>query len=351
MYYPVTRLRRLRKNNFLREMVKETELNIRSFIYPVFVVEGKNIKEPVKSMPGVFRLSLDNLLKEAKEVENLHILSLLLFGISEKKDERATSAYAKNGIIQTAIRVLKDKHPNLLLITDVCLCGYTPSGHCGVVKTKINSNKNTSDTTDAKEETTGEEEVVVYNDATCELLAKMALSHVEAGADIVAPSAMMDGQVAAIRRILDTNNFKHIPIMAYSAKFASSFYGPFRDAADCTPGFGDRKTYQMNPANTQEAMREIELDIQEGADMVMVKPALSYLDIISQAKQKYPVPIVAYNVSGEFSMVKAAASCEWIDEKSVILEILTSIKRAGADLIITYHAKDAARWLSGQYLL
>lgn len=350
MYYPVTRLRRLRKNQILREMVKETHLDVRSFIYPVFIVEGKNIKEPVKSMPGIFRLSVDNLLKEAKEAEGLRIPALMLFGIPEKKDERATMAYAKNGIVQTAIKALKEKHPDLLLISDICLCAYTVSGHCGIVKNKISKTK-----TEEKEETitngNSSEELVVYNDPSCELLAKMALSHAEAGVDIVAPSSMMDGQVAAIRKTLDTNNFKHMPIMAYSAKFASSFYGPFREAALSTPAAGDRKTYQIDPANVMEAMREIEFDIQEGADMVMVKPALSYLDIIAKAKQQYKVPMVAYNVSGEFSMVKAAAASEWIDEKSVILEILTSIKRAGADLIITYHAKDAARWLSGEYLL
>ncbi|MFH1092931.1 MAG: porphobilinogen synthase [Candidatus Omnitrophota bacterium] len=350
MYYPVSRLRRLRKSHLLREMVKETNLSAVSFIYPVFVVEGKNIKEPVKSMPGVFRLSVDNLLKEAKEVESLNIPAIMLFGIPEKKDERATAAYAKGGIVQTAIRALKEKHYNLLIATDVCLCAYTASGHCGIVKNKISPTQENPEEENALD-TSSAGEVVVYNDATCELLGKMALSHAEAGADLVAPSSMMDGQVAAIRKVLDANNFKHVPIMAYSAKFASNFYSPFRDIADSSLGTGDRKTYQINPGNTNEALREIEFDIQEGADMVMVKPALAYLDIIAKAKQKYQVPIVAYNVSGEFSMVKAAASLEYIDEKSVTLEILTSIKRSGADLIITYHAKDAARWLSGQYLL
>jgi len=350
MYYPVTRLRRLRKSQLLRDMVKETHLDVHSFIYPVFVVEGKNAKEPVKSMPGIFRMSVDNLLKEAKEVENLRIPALLLFGIPEKKDERATTAYAKNGIVQTAIRALKEKHPNLLLISDVCLCEYTVSGHCGIIKNKISKSKAESQQGNISS-SSDREELVVYNDPSCELLAKMALSHAEAGVDILAPSSMMDGQVAAIRKILDTNNFKHMPIMSYSAKFASSFYGPFREAALSAPVAGDRKTYQMDPANAKEALREIELDIQEGADMVMVKPALAYLDVIAKARQQYKIPMVAYNVSGEFSMVKAAAASGWIDEKSVILEILTSIKRAGADLIITYHAKDAARWLSGKYLL
>jgi len=334
----------------LREMVKETDLSARSFIYPVFVVEGENIKEPVKSMPGVFRMSVDNLLKEAKEVESLNIPALMLFGIPEKKDERATAAYAKGGIVQTAIKALKAKHYNLLIITDVCLCSYTTSGHCGIVKNKISpASENTEK--ESLMDVANEEDVVIYNDATCELLGKMALSHAEAGADMVAPSSMMDGQVTAIRKVLDTNNFKHIPIMAYSAKFESSFYSPFRDIAESSPVTGDRKTYQINPANAAEALREIEFDIQEGADLVMVKPALAYLDIIARAKQKYQMPMVAYNVSGEFAMVKAAASMEYIDEKSVVLEILTGIKRAGADLIITYHAKDAARWLSGKYLL
>jgi len=351
MYYPISRLRRLRKNNLLRQMANETNLSVKSFIYPVFVVEGKNVKEPVKSMPGIFRLSVDNLLKEAKEVESLNIPAIMLFGIPEKKDERATAAYAKGGIVQTAIKAIKEKHFNLLVATDVCLCAYTTSGHCGIVKNKIASASEIQEEESAADTSSGEKEVVVYNDATCELLGKMALSHAEAGADIVAPSSMMDGQVAAIRKNLDTNNFKHIPIMAYSAKFASNFYSPFREIAESSPGAGDRKTYQINPGNGAEALREIEFDIQEGADMVMVKPALAYLDVIAQAKQKYQVPIVAYNVSGEFSMVKAAASLEYIDEKAVTLEILTGIKRAGADLIITYHAKDAARWLSGQYLL
>ena len=351
MYYPVSRLRRLRKSHLLREMVKETDLSASSFIYPVFVVDGKNIKESVKSMPGVFKLSVDNLLKEAKEVESLNIPAIMLFGIPEKKDERATAAYAKNGIVQTAIKALKEKHYNLLIATDVCLCAYTASGHCGIVKNKIAPAQENPEQESVSDTSSSEEEVVVYNDATCELLGKMALSHAEAGADIVAPSSMMDGQVAVIRKTLDINNFKHIPIMAYSAKFASSFYSPFRDIVGSSPGTGDRKTYQINPGNTAEALREIEFDIQEGADMVMVKPALAYLDIIAKAKQKYQMPMVAYNVSGEFSMVKAAASLEYIDEKSVTLEILTSIKRAGADLIITYHAKDAARWLSGKFLL
>jgi len=332
-------------------MFKETDLNARSFIYPMFVVEGQEVKEPIESMPGMFRLSVDNLLKEVKEVEGLHIPAIMLFGLPEKKDERAISAYAKNGIVPTAIKALKEKFPNLLVITDVCLCSYTTSGHCGIVKNiKPNSNQD-SEQEESKQENINSKEVVVYNDATCELLAKMALSHAEAGADMVAPSSMMDGQVLAIRKTLDANNFKHLPIMAYSAKFDSSFYGPFRDAAKSSPEFGDRKTYQLNPANANEAMKEIELDIQEGADIVMVKPALAYLDIVSRAKQNFNIPIVVYNVSGEFAMVKAAAAAGHIDEKAIIMEMLVCMKRAGADLIVTYHAKDAARWLSGKFLL
>ncbi len=351
MYYPVKRLRRLRKNHFLREMFKETDLNARSFIYPMFVVEGQAIKDPIESMPGMYRMSVDNLLKEAKEVEGLHISAIMLFGLPEKKDERATSAYAKNGIVQTAIKALKEKFPNLLVITDVCLCAYTTSGHCGIVKNIMPNANQDAEQEENIQEPIKSKEVVVYNDATCELLAKTALSHAESGADMVAPSSMMDGQVLAIRKALDANNFKHLPIMSYSAKFDSSFYGPFRDAAKSSPEFGDRKTYQLNPANANEAMKEIELDIQEGADIVMVKPALAYLDIVSKAKQNFDVPVAVYNVSGEFSMVKAAAAAGFVDEKAIIMEMLVCMKRAGADLIVTYHAKDAARWLSGKFLL
>jgi len=302
-------------------------------------------------MPGMFRFSVDMLLKEAKEIEGLRIPAIMLFGIPERKDERATAAYAKNGVVQTAIKALKEKFPGLIIVTDVCLCAYTPAGHCGVVKNRRAASKEEGGEDEVSPESSTGQDLVVYNDASCELLAKMALSHAEAGADMVAPSSMMDGQVGAIRKILDANNYKHIAIMAYSAKFASSFYGPFRDAAESAPGSGDRKSYQMNPANGQEALREIELDIQEGADIVMVKPALAYLDIVARAKQRYAVPLAAYNVSGEFSMVKAAASMGWIDEKEIVLEELTAMKRAGADIIITYHAKDAARWLSGKFLL
>ncbi|MFH2145024.1 MAG: porphobilinogen synthase [Candidatus Omnitrophota bacterium] len=351
MYYPVTRLRRLRSSEVLREMVQETNLNVRSLIDPLFVVEGKNIKEPIESMPGVFRLSVDNLLKEAKETETLRIPAVMLFGVPSRKDERATAAYAKNGIVQTAVKALKDRFPNLIVITDVCLCAYTSSGHCGVVKNVVGTNREPGIEETADESNSVQQQSLINNDTSLELLAKTALSHAEAGADMVAPSSMMDGQVAAVRKILDTNNFKDVPIMSYSAKFASGFYGPFRDVLDSKPTFGDRKTYQLNFANANEAMREIELDIQEGADIVMVKPALSYLDIIARAKQKFNICLAAYNVSGEYSLIKAAATSGWMEEKNIVLEILTSIKRAGADLIITYHAKDAARWLSGKFLL
>ncbi|MBI4846571.1 MAG: porphobilinogen synthase [Candidatus Omnitrophica bacterium] len=351
MYYPITRLSRLRKTQALREMFRETDLDVRSLVNPVFVVEGKDVKEQVESMPGIFRLSLDMLLKEIKEIENLRIPGVLLFGSAEKKDERGTSAYSKNGIVQTAVKAIKDKYPELVVISDVCLCAYTTSGHCGIVKSKAVPVGLETEKADSKEENIISKDVVIYNDATCELLAKMAVSHAEAGVDMVAPSSMMDGQVSVLRRVLDTNNFKHIPIMAYSAKFASGFYAPFREAAQSAPEFGDRKTYQLNAANSREALKEIELDIQEGADIVMVKPALAYLDIIAKAKQAFNVPIAAYNVSGEYSMVKAAASAELIDEKLIVLEMMTGFKRAGADIIITYHAKDVARWLSGQFLL
>ncbi|MFH2137919.1 MAG: porphobilinogen synthase [Candidatus Omnitrophota bacterium] len=350
MQYPITRLRRLRKSQVLRNMFQETELNVKSLIYPVFVVEGKEVKDPIESMPGHYRMSVDVLLKELKEISDLRVPGIMLFGLPEKKDERATTAYAKNGIVQTAIRAIKEKFPSLMVITDVCLCAYTPSGHCGIVKNWGVGNKEEAQSEQANDESRAQE-MVIYNDASCELLAKTALSHAEAGADMVAPSSMMDGQVNAIRTALDANNFKHIPIMSYSVKYASAFYGPFREAAQSAPEFGDRTTYQLNPGNSEEAMREIELDIQEGADIVMVKPGLAYLDIVVRAKQRFNRPVAAYNVSGEFSMVKAAAAQEWIDEKQVVLEILTSMKRAGADVIITYHAKDVARWLSGKFLL
>jgi len=304
-------------------MIRETKLDVDDLVYPLFVIPGKDIKKEIRSMPGNFHLSRDNLLKEAKEAEKLGIPAILLFGLPKHKDEEGREAYAKDGIIQQAVRVVKDALPDFMVITDVCLCEYTSHGHCGVIK-------------DGR----------LLNDPTLDLLAKTALSQVESGSDIVAPSGMMDGQVKIIRQTLDENGYDNIPIMAYSAKYASSFYGPFREAADSAPQFGDRKSYQMDPANVQEALREVKLDIEEGADIVMVKPALAYLDVISRVKQEFDVPLAAYNVSGEYAMIKAAAGKGWVDEKRIALEVLTSIKRAGADMILTYFAKEVAKWLA-----
>ena len=316
------RPRRLRGSPAIRRMVRETVLNVDDLIYPIFVRFGSHIREEIPSMPGIYRFTLDELEPEIREVQELGIPAIILFGIPEYKDEKATSAFEENGIVQEAIRLVKKLAPDLFVITDVCMCQYTTFGHCGIVK-------------DGK----------VLNDESLEILAKIAVSHVKAGADMVAPSAMMDGQVKAIREALDAEGFTDIPIMGYSAKYASAFYGPFRDAAESAPKFGDRSTYQMDPPNWREAMREIELDIEEGADIVMVKPALPYLDIIARARERFDYPIAAYNVSGEYSLVKAAAMQGWIDERRVVLELLTSIKRAGADLILTYFAKDVARWI------
>lgn len=321
--FPIYRLRRLRKNTLLRRLMRETTVSVGNLIMPYFVCEGKSVKKPVKSMPGVNQLSIDNLIKEIKECENLRIPAILLFGIPEKKDLLSSGAYAKNGIIQKAIRAIKERRVDILIITDVCLCEYTSHGHCGII-----------------------ERGAVNNDKTLKLLAKTALSHAAAGADMVAPSSMMDGQVKAIRTILDKNNFTDIPIMAYSAKFASSFYGPFREAAESTPRFGDREAYQMDFANSREALREVEQDIKEGTDIVMVKPGLGYQDIIYRVKKEFRWPLAVYNVSGEYSMVKAAAQKGWLDEQKAVLEIMTGFKRAGADLIITYWAKDIAKWMN-----
>jgi porphobilinogen synthase len=304
-------------------MVRETSLSPDNFIYPLFVTFGKGVKKEIPSMPGCFQESVDEVVKNAKEVYSLGIPSLLLFGIPEYKDEIGSSAYDDHGVVQDAIRAIKDAVPELFVITDVCMCEYTSHGHCGIVKN-------------------GE----VQNDPTLEILSKEALSHVEAGADMVAPSDMMDGRVEAIRSALDEEGFSEIPIMSYAAKYASAFYGPFREAADSAPQFGDRRSYQMDPANRREAVKEVALDIEEGADIVMVKPALAYLDIISDVKDAFDVPVAAYNVSGEYSLVKAAGKLGWIDEQGVMLEMLTSIKRAGADLILTYFAKDAAKLLN-----
>jgi porphobilinogen synthase len=323
MRFPEYRPRRLRKDNLFREMIRETHLRPDDFILPLFVCPGKGVKQPISSMPGNFQLSIDLLIKEVKEAKSLGVLGVILFGIPEKKDEMGSEGYSDDGIVQKAVRQIKDKIDGILVTTDVCLCEYTSHGHCGVVK-----------------------DGYVVNDETLDLLARQALSHAQAGADIVAPSDMMDGRVGAIREILDENQLENVPIMAYAAKYASSFYGPFREAAESAPQFGDRKSYQMDPANGDEAMREVELDIDEGADIVMVKPALPYLDIIYRVKQMFNRPLAAYNVSGEFAMVKAASQLGWIDGDLVMMESLTAIKRAGADIILTYFAKDAARKLN-----
>ena len=322
MAHVTFRPRRLREKRLLRRMVRETALSVDDFVYPLFVVHGRGVREPIGPMPGQFRVSIDELLKEAKDAAGLGIPAILLFGVPAEKDVRASEAYAEDGIVQQAVRAVKDRVPNLLVITDVCLCEYTSHGHCGVI-----------------------EDGMVRNDPTLDLLARVAVSHAEAGADMVAPSDMMDGRVGAIREALDEAGCLETPIMAYSAKYASAFYEPFREAADSAPQFGDRRGYQMDPANGAEAMREIALDIDEGADIVMVKPALPYLDIIARAKSDFGVPLAAYSVSGEYAMIKAAAQLGWLDEKRAMMEALTSIRRAGADIIITYFAKDAARLL------
>jgi porphobilinogen synthase len=320
MPFPVYRPRRLRESPLLRSMVRETALRASDFVYPLFAVHGRGVREPIGSMPGQYRLSIDELLKECKDAASMGIPAVLLFGIPRDKDPRGTEAYAEDGIIQQAVRAVKETIPDLLVITDVCLCEYTSHGHCGVV-----------------------EDGRVKNDPTLELIARTAVSHAEAGADMVAPSDMMDGRVAAIREGLDEAGLAETPIMAYSAKYASAFYGPFREAADSTPQFGDRRSYQMDPANAIEAMREVALDVDEGADIVMVKPALPYLDVIARVKGEFGLPVAAYSVSGEYAMLKAAGQLGWLDEERAMLEALTGIRRAGADIIITYFAKDAAR--------
>ena len=320
--FPRMRLRRLRRMEALRALVRENQVDVGDLIYPMFIVEGKGIKEEITSMPGIFRHSADRLPLEIEEIAGLNIPAILLFGIPENKDETGSSAYHSEGVIQQAIRVIKKSVPELIVITDVCLCEYTSHGHCGVI-------------------TNGE----IDNDKSLPLLSETALSHVESGADIIAPSDMMDGRVKTIREALDGKGFQHIPILSYAAKYVSAFYGPFREAAESAPQFGDRRAYQMDPPNVREALREVEQDIAEGADIVMVKPALAYLDVIRQVRNIFNHPLAAYNVSGEYSMIKAAAQRGWIDEKQAILETLTAIKRAGADIILTYHAKEFARWL------
>ena len=321
--HPQARLRRLRQNPALRQLVRETRLSVDDLVYPLFVTHGRGVRSEIEPMPGVYQLSVDALAPEMEEVVDLGIPAVLLFGIPSTKDPAGGGAYDSSGIIQEAVKEIKQTSPGLLVITDVCLCEYTDHGHCGLI---TNGN--------------------VDNDRTLELLAKTGVSHAEAGADVVAPSAMMDGQVAAIRTALDAAGSTDMPIMGYSAKYASSFYGPFRAAAESAPQLGDRRSYQMDPPNARQALREIEQDIEEGADVVMVKPALAYLDVIAKAKEAHALPVAAYNVSGEYAMVKAAAQNEWLDERQVTLEIVTAIKRAGADIIISYHAKDLARWLA-----
>jgi porphobilinogen synthase len=322
MYYPSYRMRRLRRTPAIRDLVRETTLQLDDLVYPYFVIAGENIKNPIASMPGVFQLSIGNLIPEVREAVRMGIKAVLLFGIPAHKDPAASGAYDNEGIVQMAVRAIKDEFPELVVITDVCLCEYTDHGHCGVVQ-----------------------EGEVLNDVTLELLSKMAVTHAESGADIVAPSDMMDGRVAAIRNALDDEGLTDTILMSYSSKFASAFYGPFREAAGSAPSFGDRKTYQMDPANLEEAVRESLLDIEEGADMIMVKPAIPFLDVIHAVKQETKFPLAAYNVSGEYAMIKAAAANGWLDEQRAVLEAVTGIKRAGADLIITYHAKDIATWL------
>jgi len=325
--YPIYRPRRMRKTERFRRAIRETKLSTDDIVMPLFVCPGERVREEIPSMPGNFRLSVDELVSEVRQIDALGIPAVILFGIPERKDSVGSEAYSPEGIVQRAVRAIKSEKLGVIVITDVCLCEYTDHGHCGVVRR------------------TGEA-FTVDNDATLDLLAKTAVSHVEAGADMVAPSDMMDGRVGAIRTALDEAGYEDVPIMAYSAKYCSAFYGPFRDAADSAAQFGDRSSYQMDPANADEAMREIALDIEEGADIIMVKPALSYLDIIYRAKQEFGVPVATYCVSGEFAMVKAAAQRGWIDEKRVVMEMLTSMKRAGADIILTYWAKDVCGWLA-----
>jgi len=325
MFTPYFRPRRLRANENIRRMIRETRLSVDNFIFPLFVTEGKGIKNPITSMPGNFQMSVDELIKEVKEVRDLGVPAIILFGIPAEKDALGSDAMSDEGIIQRTIREVKDNVPDMYVISDVCFCEYTDHGHCGPVV-----------------------EGDVDNDATLELLVKQVITHAKAGVDMVAPSGMMDGMIGAIREGLDENGYSGIPVMSYAAKYASAFYGPFRDAAESAPQFGDRRSYQMDPSNAIEALKEVALDIEEGADIIMVKPAMSYLDVIHRVKESIDLPVAAYNVSGEFSMIKAASQLGWVDEKRIALEMLTSIKRAGADLILTYYAKDAARWLNDQ---
>jgi porphobilinogen synthase len=322
MTFPTVRLRRLRTTPNLRAMVRETTLRPANFIYPLFVIHGRDVYQEIPSMPGVYHQSVDRLVREIEEVSDLHIPAVILFGVPERKDPIGEENFAADGIVQQAVRAIKATNPDMLVVTDVCLCEYTDHGHCGIVR-----------------------EGEILNDETLDILGKVAVSHANAGADMVAPSGMMDGMVRAIRAALDGAGHQHVGILSYAVKYASGFYGPFRDAAQSAPAFGDRRSHQMDPANVREALREAQLDVDEGADMLMVKPALAYLDVIQRVRERFDLPVAAYNVSGEYSMIKAAAARGWLDEQKVVLETLTAIRRAGADLILTYHAKDAARWL------
>ncbi len=332
--FPVQRPRRLRRTPGIRRMVRETRLSADNLILPLFVTHGRDVQHEVRSMPGVYQWSVDRVQREAEDIARVGVPAVVLFGIPAEKDEIGSENFADDGVVQQAIRAIKDAAPELTVITDVCMCEYTSHGHCGIVKRHGNGSHSS--------------EFVIANDETLEILGRVAVSHAEAGADVVAPSAMMDGQVATIRAALDAAGFADIAVMAYAAKYASAFYGPFRDAAESPPAFGDRKTHQMDPANAREALREVALDVQEGADILMVKPALPYLDVIHAVREAFDCPVAAYNVSGEYAMVKAAARNGWIDERAAALEMLTGIKRAGADLILTYYAKEAAAWLAGR---
>ncbi len=354
MSFPATRLRRLRRNEALRGFVRETRLSPEGFIYPMFICPGEGVRKPIGSMPGVCNLSVDEAVKEARELHSLGIPATILFGLPESKDEQATGAWEDDGIVQRATRAIKREVPDLLLLGDVCLCEYMSHGHCGIVR-QVGAPQSVGAAAaktavlkapKSKPAASREPEYEIVNDATLDLLARTAVSQARAGMDIIAPSDMMDGRVAAIRKALDEAGFTNIPILAYAAKYASGFYGPFREAADSAPQFGDRRSYQMDPANIREAMREIALDLQEGADMIMVKPALPYLDVIAAARRRFDVPIAAYQVSGEFAMIEAAARNGWIDRERIMLETLTSIQRAGAGMILTYFAKDVARLLA-----
>lgn len=343
MAFPIQRPRRLRRTETLRSFVRETRLSPEGFVYPLFICPGERIRKEVRSMPGVFNLSIDEAVKECREVKSLGIPSVILFGIPESKDEIATGAWADDGIVQKAARAIKREVPDLLIMGDVCLCEYMSHGHCGIVK-PVRSPQSVGAAAAALPQVKADEFEIV-NDASLEILARTAVSQAKAGVDIIAPSDMMDGRVAAIRAALDKNGLEQIPVLSYAAKFASGFYGPFREAADSAPQFGDRRSYQMDSANLREAMREIALDLEEGADMIMVKPAIAYLDVIAEARRRFDVPIAAYQVSGEYALIKAAAQNNWIDHDRVMLESLLSIQRAGASIVLTYFAKDVARLL------